>query len=64
MKRYFVHFKNKPTEVFQGYGYTEKDGKLWFHQRKDKSDFEIFVSAEGGIEKIALDEPPMMPRLG
>jgi hypothetical protein len=63
MKRYFVHFKDKPTEVVEGYSYTEKDGRLWFHQKKDKSDFEIFLSSQG-VTQITLNEPPLMPKIG
>lgn len=57
MKRFFVHFKNRKEEVHQGYSYTERDGRLYFHQKEDKSDFEFFTSAEG-LEKITDTEPP------
>jgi hypothetical protein len=43
MKKYKVQLKgNKKSQLIDAHGYTIKDGKRYFHEKEDLSDFEFF----------------------
>ena len=55
MKKYKVLLKNKQTVIREGYGFTVRDGKYYFHKKEDKSDFDSFVLEK---DTVSIDEWP------
>ena len=52
MKTYAVHFRNQSTENYEAHGFTQKDGKYYFHKQSDLKDFESFAEES---EVVGID---------
>lgn len=61
MTTYLLHLKKTKTLLrVMAYGFTRKDGRIYFHKDPDKKDLDFFYD-EALIDAFDREEPLPMP---